>query len=275
MSWLQPLTQRTSLFWVVILLISTTPSPAQAQTQWWWPPSWFRQKSNWGPPSGNYTGAAQRGGNCGKVPVPLTALAPFHQAEDGRQYVLGATASDYPTLWFYLPYEIGAATADRTSQNSTRPIAELRLEEQNPQTQRYSQRTVLTLPATKPGIIGIPLPRRESPLEVGKTYHWLLVVRCDSTDASTNQFAGVSLHRIQPDTPPPIAPTPLRQRLAFYIQNGLWSETMALCDRLRGSGEKGLIDEWSQTIQSVPFNGIASEAVVKDCIAGRQKILNP
>ncbi len=273
MSWLQQLTQRTSLFWAIILLL-TIPSPAQAQ--WWWPPSWFRQQSNWGPASGNYTGAAQRGGNCGKVPVPLTALAPFYRAEDGRQYVLGATASDYPTLWFYLPYEIGTATAPNLApQNSPKPIAELRLEEQDPKTQRYFQRTVLELPATKPGVIGIQLPHREPALVAGKTYHWLLVVRCDPSDASTNQFTELSLHRVQPTVPlPPIATTPPRQQLNFYVQNGLWSETMSLCDRLQPASEDpDLLSAWSKAIETVPLEGITAQQVVAECRAGKQKIL--
>ncbi|HIK19116.1 MAG TPA: DUF928 domain-containing protein [Leptolyngbyaceae cyanobacterium M33_DOE_097] len=272
MSWLHQLTQRTALFWAIILLVST-PTPAQAQ--WWWPPSWFRQRSNWGPASGNYTGAAQRGGSCGKVPVPLTALAPFYQAEDGQQYVLGATASDYPILWFYLPYEIGTAATNLTPKNSTQPIAELRLEEQDPKTQRSFQRTVLELPATKPGVIGIPLPRREPALIVGKTYHWLLVVRCDPSDASTNQFAELSLHRVQPPVPlSSIATAPPRQQLSFYVQNGLWSETMTLCDRIqRASGDPDLLTEWSKIIESVPLNGIMAQQVVAECRAGKQKIL--
>jgi hypothetical protein len=207
-------------------------------------------------------------------------LAPLYSTKDGNQFILGATASDHPTLWFYLPYAIAEPSATQTQQGTSNTsvnnvTAELWLEEYYPQTQEYSQRTILTLPDTKPGIIGIPLPATEPPLVVGKTYHWIFVVRCDPDDASTNKFTELSLRRIQPSTRrSPIATASLNQQLDFYIQNGLWAETMSLCNYLHNSLKNTtFIDKWSKTIQAVPFSGIDSQYIVQECTAGNQTLL--
>jgi len=264
-----PLPRRLALTGAIALILGNLLAPAPAQAGWWWPPSWFAKSNNWGPPSGNHTGAAQRSGSCPKVDMPLTALAPSYRAADGQQFVLGATASDYPTLWFYLPYSISALPTGDTAATKGKLSAELRIEEQNEKTKEFTQRTVLTLPETRPGVIGVRVPATEPPLEVGKTYHWLLVVRCSAEDTSANQFTEVSLHRVQP--PVAIATPSPKQQLDFYTQNGLWAETMNLCDRLRHSpGDKELSAAWSQTIQAVPFNGIDAQQIVNSCAAGTQ-----
>jgi hypothetical protein len=169
---------------------------------------------------------------------------------------------------------------DKAKQQSTgnpgdKPIAELRLEEQDPQTQEFRQRVVATLPAANPGIIGVRVPDTEPSLTPGKTYHWLLVVRCDPDDSSANQFAELSLHRVSVDVPTSTASASLQQRLDFYIQNGLWAETISLCGQLNQSSDnKAALTEWSQTLQAVPFDGIKADRIVSICRTNPQ-LLKP
>ena len=88
------------------------------------------------PEPGHRKGGASRG-NCPPIQPALTALIPKNN--------LGLTTQEYPTFWFYIPY------------NSTDiPIAELMLLDEN-QDLMLEKPIMLQLSAT-PGIIGVTLP---------------------------------------------------------------------------------------------------------------------
>ncbi|MDX2214359.1 MAG: DUF928 domain-containing protein [Oculatellaceae cyanobacterium bins.114] len=218
--------------------------------------------SGWGVPSGNRRGGGQRAGSCPNVDIPLTALVPLQDA-NGTLIAQGTTASDHPTLWFYVPYAISNSVS-----------ASLWLEEpepgSDPSTGRiyYTQREVLSLPPTPAGIVSIRLPNSEPALTVGTTHRWLLVVQCDSTDVSSNKVAEVELSRIAPPAiATPVTGTSLENQLAAYQQAGLWSEFMtalgtAYCQSSpRQLSPNHLITtKWNQTLTEIGLEAIASQS---------------
>ncbi|MBD2463185.1 DUF928 domain-containing protein [Oscillatoria sp. FACHB-1407] len=220
--------------------------------------------SGWGVPSGNRRGGGQRAGSCPNVNIPLTALVPL-QDDNGTLVAQGSTASDHPTLWFYVPYTIGDAMT-----------ASLWLEEPEPGSDPsadriyYTQREILSLPPTPPGIVSIQLPRSEPALTVGNTYRWLLVVTCDASDASSNKVAEVELSRIASDSTVSVGNTAsLESRLNAYRQARLWSEFItALGTAYCQSSSRPLntnsvvATEWSQTLQEIGLEAIATQSDV-------------
>ncbi len=177
-------TQRLKFIGVITIILSLVLHPSKAQAGWF---DWlFGSSPVSGTPSGRRTGGGDRSGSCPKVNIPLTALAPLYKTKDGNQFTLGATASKFPTLWFYLPYQITEA----------RP-AELRVEERDANQDYIFDKTVLTLTNASPGIVGIRVPQNAvSPLPINGQHYFTFVVRCDPSDSSTNKFVSVSVERI-------------------------------------------------------------------------------
>lgn len=241
------LPRRLLCCWGIVTLLSTGFLVAPAQAGWF---SWFSRKSGWGPASGNSKAAGHRGGECPPVNTPLISIAPIYSSE-GNQFILAATTSSAPTLWFYLPY----ALTDRLS-------AELRLEQQSESGDAVQTTVIDRLPPTpKPGIIGVQLPPLA--LQLDRTYHWLLVVICDPNDASANRFAELSLRRVSLSELP-AEPLPVLKRLTFYSQNGLWEPflTSLARERCRAPQNSALAATWQQSLQEIGLAAIANQPIV-------------
>lgn len=188
-------------------------------------------------------GAATRSGTCAPVPLPLTALVPTYTLTTNQVMGVQQTTSAYPTLWFYLPYEL---TPERP--------AELRLE--LPTTGDYvTQRTVLRLTEAKPGIIGIQVPMTEAPMQVGQRADWTLVVQCDPRDFSANKFVNLSVQRIA-------VTKALQQQLAIaapidqvaiYTSAGIWENALTTLATLRqqSPNQSELATDWSQLLGAI------------------------
>ncbi len=238
-------------------LCSLIALPEPVLAQWWNPGSWLGSRRNLGVSPGNRTGAGHRSGACPAVKTPLTTLAPLYRSESGEQMVVSTTASDRPTLWFYVPYTIGNSIS-----------AELRQEEAESQVNTsgpvfYTQRTIVKLPPMKPGIVGIPLPALEPPLAVGKLYHWMLVIQCDPTDTSADKFADLAILRIQPKQPLPAKlPTASKQmQVNAYMKEGLWSEVITILgtSQCQPSKDPVLTSLWVKQLQDIGLQSIAAQ----------------
>ena len=276
MPWDKQAAHRVKRTWAIVLIMSYSLVALPAQANWWWPPSWFQRAAGWGPPSGNTSSAAHRGGACAAATssLPLTALAPTSE-HTVDQLVLSATTAAYPTLWFYLPYNIGASTTGTQKQKAdttTQPFIELR-EEKEAGDNTYSQRTLTTLFQVQAGIIGIPLNQASlpEPLEVGKLYHWLLVIHCVPSDASANKFTRFALLRVAPASRNPQA---LEQSVSveqrqLYTQYGLWETvqeggwndfiTTLAALRCRSTHDRTLATLWTQSLKDVGLQSIATQ----------------
>ncbi|NJR49966.1 MAG: DUF928 domain-containing protein [Leptolyngbyaceae cyanobacterium CSU_1_3] len=250
-----------SLLALTIALPFWTVSPVQAQSS-----SSFARRLRTifsRPPSSPATnrprGASIRSGTCQATNPPLTALIPVEQTLEGNPIVLGTTTSEYPTLWFYLPYAI---TPDRP--------AELRREDPDPTDQAsVQQRTVLRLTGAPAGVIGLRLPPTEPPLAINQFYNWIFVVRCDPQDASTNQFVAGSIVRlaVTANLSQQVARSDPNRRSQFYAEAGIWQEAIAALVELRrrSPNDSNLAAEWANLLQSADLNTIVSKPIVECC----------
>ena len=122
------------------------------------------------PPPGLSTVSGRRRGmgsrnDCPAVETPLTALVPLQEpVATSKQTntstsvdVWGLTTSERPMFWFYVPY--------------TNMSAEFVLQDSSENEIYKNQNIALK---AKSGVIGISIPSTVIPLQVGKTYRWLV-----------------------------------------------------------------------------------------------------
>ncbi|NEO92453.1 MAG: DUF928 domain-containing protein [Moorea sp. SIO3G5] len=130
---------------------------------------------------------------------------------------LYSTVSDYPTFWIYLPY---------TSEDVQ--SLEFSLQDENGDKDLYRKSFKLL---DKPGIVGIRLPKTETPLEVGQTYAWNIKINCptsaSSNKSSTPAYITGTVRRVaqSPDLEQELnwAKNPLK-RIRAYCKHDIWYE---------------------------------------------------
>ncbi|PSB21145.1 hypothetical protein C7B65_04180 [Phormidesmis priestleyi ULC007] len=212
--------------------------------------------SNRGAPSGRRKGGATHG-IC-PTPlsaIPLTALVPASPTPPDQP--MGATLSDHPTFWFYVPY----------SARLQRPIEFVLIDEQ--ENDVYT-RTFLTTDIAKPGVISLSLPKTVPALQVGQSYRWVLSVICDRGNRSGDITINGWIQRVQPDatltTQLKQATTP-EQRLSLYADHGLWYDTLTTLAELRRQRPTDLAvtANWDTLLQSVELETIAPEPLSPCC----------
>jgi hypothetical protein len=140
-------------------------------------------------PPGRGKGTIGRGESCFlRGPIPLTALVVASKKQEMPNlpnssditYLGGYTTEDYPTFWFYIPYQ------PSQGQGSVRLM--LLDEDKN---QLFNQPIEFLLKET-PGIVGLKLPNQDGegkeilPLQVNRQYTWYLAVVCDLKRPSRN-----------------------------------------------------------------------------------------
>lgn len=206
---------------------------------------------------GRRKGAASRG-ECPSVSKPLTALVPAtgESSSESRgklavataKSVLGLTAAEHPTFWFYVPYTLA-------SERSTEFVL---LDEQN----NYVYKSTFT-PTGVPGIISFRLPSTAAPLELGKMYHWYFLVNCDPDDPV---FVEGWIQRValNPVLSQQLAVAPPRERVDLYATNGIWYEALTtLAELYRATpADTRLATDWTTLLQAVDLNNITSEPLV-------------
>ena len=260
------LQQHITLVVAVFFLVNSleTSAPLQAQPQpannhtlvaqsvfdrvkWlFFPP----KTANRGAPSGRRKGGATQG-ICPPVTKPLTALVPINKADSAAAEIpIGVTAIAHPTFWFYVPYAA-----------KSRRLAEFVLIDENEE-DVFS--TPFTLTAA-PGIIGVPVPEKIPPLQVGKQYRWVFSVICDpsnrSGDVTVNgwiQRVALSVsvqNQLQQTTLP-------SQRFAIYAQNGVWYDALTTLANLRVTNASDrVIQNWLSILDSAGLNELRAEPI--------------
>ncbi|NEO47929.1 MAG: DUF928 domain-containing protein [Moorea sp. SIO4A3] len=144
-------------------------------------------------------------------------LPPLHALVDIKN--LYSTVSDYPTFWIYLPY---------TSDDA--PLGEFSLQDEDGENDFY--RKSFKLP-DQPGIVGIRLPKTETPLEVGQTYAWNIKIKCPTRESvnqpSTPAYITGDVRRVaqSPDLEKELneAKIPL-ERITAYSKHHIWYDTL-------------------------------------------------
>lgn len=147
-------------------------------------------------------------GPCEETKLPFTPVLPV--SESGFS---GFTLAEYPTFWFYIPYNTNTV-------NSGRFVVE-------DQEENLIYRTEFKLPKT-PGFVSISIPTTANPLEKGKQYNWTLVLNCASPDSQNSDQPNFVSHqgmieRVDMESlEAQLKTAPLAERLNLYIDNQIW-----------------------------------------------------
>ncbi len=238
---------------------ATTPISSQSVAQASSPTTPRQRRRLFVPPKapntgriGKSRGTATRGGGCPAVDTPLTALVPVYETKTGAKLPMGLTTSEYPTLWFYLPY---ALTLDRP--------ARLVVETSELGTNYMTQQTVLEITNLKAGIVGIPIPKSQAPLQIGQRANWTLTILCNPQDAAANKYVDVSLQRVaaDPTLQQQLATATLEQRVELYGAAGLWENTLTTLAQLRHAApnDRTLAADWQDLLQTANLSGLATQ----------------
>lgn len=190
-------------------------------------------------------GGGQRSPDCvDRKNPPLTVLAPGNN--------LGTTISGNPTLFWYVP---------QTKAKS----AEFVVLDDN---QDEVYQTTLALKGV-PGVVKLSLPQTVS-LASGKSYRWLLSLKCNAKDSSMDEFVTGNLERMElkPEDKTKLAEAkePLQQA-EIYAGARIWQETVTILAQLRQARPDDLKvrDAWKELLQSVNLDAIADAPLVECC----------
>jgi hypothetical protein len=197
------------------------------------------------PPVGQPTRRTSAGsrGNCPNTEKRITALV--------TEEPIGLTASERPTLWFYIPYPSTPALS-----------VEFVLRDE-----RKKDIYQTTLPVPGKGIVSVPLPETVSPLESGKTYQWVFAVICDPADRMKDDLVKgkVTREALKPEVQSQLeAATSERDRVIIYAENGLWYEAVTLLAELRRRSpeDKTFAEDWADLLGDVGLADMATEPFV-------------
>jgi hypothetical protein len=163
------------------------------------------QGLNFKPPAQGAPG--ERGDAGSRSPIEFVVLVP--------QQNIGATATDYPTFWFYVK-----------TLSVEKPISiELELRNQQDNT---IYRTQFEL-NQKHGIVSIPLPKTAPALRVGETYYWYF----SSVEYELYRFGELQRIALSPKVEKQLANLTPQERIIVLANKGLWHETITELAELR------------------------------------------
>jgi hypothetical protein len=163
----------------------------------------------------------------------------------------GVTVAQRPTLWIYL------------AQNTARQLEFLLLDEAD--NTLYQERLTI---ADNPQFLRIQLGKSSPPLEVGKTYNWLLVKVCDEEDPSRNPFVEGLIQRVEPGATltRQLKKADLLTRARLYAEAGIWFDALAAMAELRCQNPTNLslAADWSGLLKAmdlaqIPYLGKLAE----------------
>lgn len=191
---------------------------------------------------------------CPAVENPLRALVPFQERNFTSQInkastshpsldVWGLTTSEYPTLWFYVPYtkDMASASAEFVLQDSD---------------DKEVYQTFVSLP-TKPGIISVTVSSAAMPLEINKNYRWFFKVNCSGKQSVPIYVEG-DIQRVQLNTTleRQLATSQPRDQIIIYADNGIWFDALNLIAEQKKSRPEDatLIRDWQSLLSSINLN---------------------
>ncbi|MBE9045849.1 DUF928 domain-containing protein [Pleurocapsales cyanobacterium LEGE 10410] len=215
--------------------------------------------------------AASRG--CSSSDRSLTALVPSYQqtikldrVEIPITKVWGLTASEYPTFWFFIPYE-----------SSEIASIEFVLRDESPTPSRTIYRNFLPKPET-PGIVRVATKTHIPPLEIAQTnrpkmYHWFLKLRvkCSPQQPARLQFVEGWIERtvLSAELGDRLQKLTLIEKAAFYAQQGIWHDAVTNLAELNLTYLEGdrqnYRTEWKSLLQSVDLADLANYPLLDCC----------
>ena len=177
----------------------------------------------------------------------LIALAPEYSKS---QVILGLTAKERPTFWFYIPYDPSLV------------YAELGLEDE------LNEDTYKVVSTKTPGIIGVPLPSISSPLQIGKQYRWNFNIYCKQDDGFLASVEGnVQFQPLNSALANKLKYATPHEQALIYAANGIWYEALTILANLHRLPKQNaqLSQDWSNLLESVGLQNLASEPIIDCC----------
>lgn len=241
---------------------ATNPQPVQSPEQSTSRPVfvWPKTPARLSPVSGRRSGMGSRD-NCPVVTTALTALVPLREEQRVSKLtdksisgiVEGLTTSERPTFWFYVPYTKNlTASAEFILQDSA-------------ENDIYKQ--AIALPA-KPGVVDVSLPSTVASLQLGKTYHWYLKVRCNQQQtASVPIYVEGDIQRVNLDSgiiQQLQAAVDPRQKVRIYAANGIWFDALTILAQIRqkNPNDASVAADWQSLLYSVNLDNFATAPLV-------------
>jgi hypothetical protein len=192
------------------------------------------------------------------VPGKGTIDAQVGNCATESQSSLALTLAETPTFWFYLP-----------EQSTSELAAEFVLLEGD----RLIYKQQIPLTGT-PGVISI---RPNQSLETNKRYRWVFSILVNPQRPSQNPAVEGLIQRIEPDSTLSSqlkAATTEQERIAIYIQNGIWHDALTGLGKLYSAnpGDSHLLADWSSLLGSVGLGAIAQIPIVDCCTWARSSL---
>ncbi|MBV6628069.1 MAG: DUF928 domain-containing protein [Rivularia sp. (in: Bacteria)] len=223
------------------------------------------------PPPPNRSGAGNRGAaasrGCGSDTQSVMALVPDYEETIKVQgdsipvtKIWGLTTSNYPTFWFFVPYDKSSITK-----------MEFVIKDESQKPSKTVYRTLLNKP-DKPGIISVSTNKAIKPLQADKTnYHWFLKVKYKCSPEKPEQLEAVDgwIQRTKLDstfTQRLASATPL-QRAALYAEKGIWYDSLTALAELRLSKPQNasLMAGWESLLKSEDLDSFANYPLINCC----------
>lgn len=208
-----------------------------------------------GAPGSRGDGMGSRGGCLAGVPI---ALVPVYSQGQHHDHVWGETIADRPTIWLYFPGLTAKA-------NPALITFELTLQDAANQP---LYRVPLPIP-TKAGLVGIPLPTNQAPLEPNQMYHWYIKAQCPATSMQPPASVYVDgwVRRMTPD--PALvnqlqSATP-EQKFIVYAEKGIWYDALNTLVQLRQArpSDPTIAHDWSELLKAVRLAYLASHPIIR------------
>ena len=207
--------------------------------------------SSTGRPSRRESGGSRDG--CPEVAKKLTALVPITKSEAGTEYSLIKTTVEYPTFWFYTPYQL----------SSQHPVEFILLDDREHQI--YTTKKLI-VPSTLPGVISIH--PTSVPLEIGKNYEWYFYVYCNPENPSDHVVVNGSVKRIALNSQQKnqLNAANIQEKVALYRQADIWYEALTIVgEQLRVNPQDGAIKtEWAKLLTEIQLGAIATEPLQQE-----------
>jgi hypothetical protein len=191
----------------------------------------------------------------------LTALVPeYKNSLEAGKYkpeltkIWGMTASEHPTIWFYIPYH----------QDSISRI-DFSLIDGDNLTKKTVFKNAIKRP-TQPGIVSFSLPQTSTPLTVDRLYQWELKLtmkrQLDREISVKGWIQRVALNNQLNDS---INQAPLDRQAALYAENGFWYDALSSLAQLRREQPQdlALIQDWQNLLKSIELGKLANKPFVK------------
>ena len=222
-------------------------TPVNAESLWEIITRPFRKNEEIGNAPGRSRGAAVRDPDlCPYTQTSLTALVP-----NRNEAIL--TSKEYPSFWFYVPYQLSSDLKEFTLKFVL---------QDNAFNDIYSATFVMPR-ITDPGILSLQLTAEKAALEIDKTYRWYFLIYCnDEHQIYEPAFVRGQIQR-KPLTQE-LGQLDLQTQLQVYGESNFWYElfdTLALNFWITPSSSL-LTEGWDQTLTTIELHGLKTQPIV-------------